>query len=167
MSPNDRLKQLYQKVLSKDNLLKSFGQNLENYSAHFLLYVNDDYLNSNKKIMFIGKETNKWWGRLNDFVNMDNSVEILQQRYNVEIYGGVVQSKNGKYIKYKKEPKWNNGFFVEYKNIRRELLGNVTGSLLWSNLLKFDNAKSKSYSRNTINDPKVVNISKEIFRKEI
>lgn len=117
--------------------------------------------------MFIGKETNKWWGRLNDFVNMDNSIEILQQRYNVEIYGGVVQSKDGKYIKYKREPDWNNGFFVEYKKIRKHLLGDKTGSLLWSNILKLDNAKSKSYSRNTIKDPKVVNISKEIFRKEI
>ena len=37
MSSNYHLKQLYKKVLSKDNLLKLFGENLENYSAPFLV----------------------------------------------------------------------------------------------------------------------------------
>lgn len=125
------------------------------------------YLNSNKKILFIGKETNKWWGRLKDFIETNNSVEILQDRYRAELFGGKVQNKSGGITTYKEEANWNNSLFVEYKKVRKELLNDIKGALVWSNLLKFDNAKSTSYSRNTNDDESVVQISKEIFNKEL
>ena len=60
-----------------------------------------------------------------------------------------------------------NLFFVEYKKARKELLNDTQGSLVWSNLLKFANTKRKTYSRNTKNNEPVVQISKEIFKKEL
>ena len=39
--------------------------------------------------------------------------------------------------------------------------------MLWSNLLKFDNAQSDTYSRNTKESKEVVAISKTIFKKEL
>jgi hypothetical protein len=168
MDINQQLKELYSEVLDKTTLTKYFQEEkLNEYSAPFLLSIDDNYLNSKIKILFVGKETNKWWGRLKNFIETDNSIDILQQRYRAEFFGGEVQNKNGSITKYNKEPKWNNQFFIEYKKIRKELLDDLPGSLVWSNLLKFDNAKKTSYSRNTKDDKKVVKISKQIFKREL
>lgn len=168
MNLNKQLAELYSDILDKTILTDKFeNKQLDTYSAPFLLNIDESYLNANKRILFVGKETNKWWGKLKDFVETSNSIEILQQRYKAELFGGKVQDKNGNITKYKQEPNWNNSLFVEYKKIRKELLDNVRGSLVWSNLLKFDNAKSTSYSRNTKDDETVVQISKEIFKREL
>jgi len=168
MNINKQLEELYSDILDKVTLTEQFGEEkLSEYSAPFLLNIDDSYLNSNKKILFVGKETNKWWGKLKDFTETNNSVNILQQRYRAELFGGNVFSKNGDTTKYKQESNWNNPLFVEYKKVRKELLNNIKGSLVWSNLLKFDNAKSTSYSRNTKEDETVVQISKKIFKREL
>ena len=168
MDINQQLKELYSEIFDKTTLTKYFGEEkLNEYSAPFLLNIDDSYLNSKIKILFVGKETNRWWGRLKNFIDTNDSIDILQQRYKAEFFDSDVQSKNGNITKYKKESNWNTPFFIEYKKVRKELLDNVPGSLVWSNLLKFDNAKSTSYSRNTKDDKKVVEISKQIFKREL
>lgn len=166
MSINNELKKIYEDNLSAQLLVERFGDRLDDLSAPFLLRIDENYLNSDKKILFVGKETNKWWGKLKDFTETSNAVQILQERYKAELFGGDVQNKSGGITSYKKEADWRNPLFVEYKKIRKELLNNIQGSLVLSNLLKFDNAKSTSYSRNTNADESVVQISKQIFIKE-
>ncbi len=168
MDTNKQLSELYHETLDKATLAERFSEDrLGEYSAPFLLNVDDSYLSSKNKILFVGKETNRWWGRLNDFANTDDAIDILQQRYKAELFGGEVVSKSGSITTYRAEPNWNNSLFVEYKKIRKELLDDMRGSLVWSNLLKFDNAKSTSYSRNTKEDETVVQISKQIFKGEL
>ncbi len=165
---NKQLESLYKEILNKDNLIKKFTTHkLTDYSAPFLLKIDKNYLTADKKILFVGKETNRWWGRLKDFTEHHNAVQILQQRYTAELFGGEVPNKHGEITKYKKEQNWNNQFFTEYKKMRKKLLNSTEGALVWSNLLKFDNAKSSTYSRNTKNDKTVIEISKQIFLKEL
>jgi hypothetical protein len=164
---NQELKKIYEKHLSTKHLKEIFGDRLDSYSAPFLLNVDESYFDSDKKILFVGKETNKWWGKLKDFAEVDNGVSILQDRYRAELFGGKVTNKSGGISTYEKEPNWSNPLFLEYKKIRKALLDDKQGSLVWSNLLKMDNAKSTSYSRNTNDDKNVVALSKKIFKQEL
>ena len=93
MNRNKQLVELYEETLNKESLKKVFQEQLTELSSPFLLNVDDSYVSSDKKILFVGKETNKWWGKLKNFVEMDNSIEILRERYKAELFGGNVQSQ--------------------------------------------------------------------------
>jgi uridylate kinase len=88
---------LYSNIFNKDELRKNFSTNeISKISAPFLLKIDEEkYLNSKTKILFIGKETNKWWGKLKHFIEFDNSIEIMKLRYKSEFEGGVVIASDG------------------------------------------------------------------------
>jgi hypothetical protein len=163
-----QLDKLYNTELNKNKLNDVFTiEQQKSLSAPFIINIPENYNNAQIKMLYVGKETNKWWGTLEDFIKRENSINILKDRYSAELFGGKVLIPSDKTKQYKAEPNWNNSFFVEYKKIRKHLFNDEKGSIIWSNLLKFDNQKSKSYSRNTINNKSVVDISKEIFLKEL
>ena len=141
-------------------------KNKEKLSAPFLISVSDHFIKQKKRILFIGKETAGWLGKLSNFIECEDSIEIMKQRYSAEFFGGAVKRLNDeKYMSYKPENNWKNRFFVKYKEMRKELLNDKGDSLLWLNLLKMDSG-DKSYSKNTKDNEEVVKLSKEIFLKE-
>ena len=93
----NELDKLYSNIFNKDELRKNFSTNeISKISAPFLLKIDEEkYLNSKTKILFIGKETNKWWGKLKHFIEFDNSIEIMKLRYKSEFEGGVVIASDG------------------------------------------------------------------------
>jgi hypothetical protein len=62
----NELDKLYSNIFNKDELRKNFSTaEISKISAPFLLNIDEEkYLNSKTKILFIGKETNKWWRQL-------------------------------------------------------------------------------------------------------
>jgi len=167
LNMQEKLDEIYNNDLNKAELKDIFNADTQKVSAPLLLNINNNYLNSNLKIMFIGKETNLWWGKLQNFIDYADSTSILTNRYNAHFFGGtVVSSKNKNEFKEYKAEQWKNPFFTQFKKIRKELLGDKKGSLVWNNLLKMDSGEVGTYSKNTKNDPRVVSISKNIFVKE-
>lgn len=165
----DALDETYEIELDKEYLKSIFNENtIDKISAPHLIKIHKNYIDSNKKILFVGKETNKWWGKLNHFIDIPNSIDILKQRYKVEFFGGEVQTSQNKDINkyYKAENNWNNPLFVEFKKVRKALLEDKKGSLVWINLLKMDSDTKKDYSKNSINNSNIVQVSKKIFLKE-
>jgi len=162
------LDELYKKELDTSRLREIFNDEkmLKKISAPFLINVDQSYLDAKIKILFVGKETNKWWGKLSDFIDMPDSIEILKDRYRAEFFGGEVKSKQSSLTNYKAE-NWGNPFFTEYKKIRKALLDNKKGALVWSNLLKMDFDSGKGYSKNSKDIEAIVSISKHIFKKEL
>lgn len=123
-------------------------------SAPFLLSVHDNYLTSDLKVMYVGKETNGWGGKYYDFINNDNCVEKMLLRYDREI--------NNK-------SRWNNRFFVVYEKLSLALAGGKKGAIAWNNLMKMDfEKKGKGYSRNSKDhSDQLREFSKRLFLKEL
>lgn len=160
------LDELYVNVLNKEKLNKEFGDDTSVLSAPFLINVLQTYATANKKVLYIGKETNIWWGKLKHFIDYDDSIDILKQRYTAEFEGGsVTQSKDpsGKPNEYTGEDWKNNAFFSKYKYFRKNIIG---ASVLWTNLLKMDDG-GKGYAKNSINNQNVREYSKNILLQEI
>lgn len=163
----EKLDEIYYDEFDSKKLNETFDVEMQKkISAPFLINVDKNYIEADRKILFVGKETNLWWGKLNDFIAMPDSIQILKERYTAEFFGGEVKTKNSTIKTYKAE-QWGNPFFTEYKKIRKELLGDKKGSLIWSNLLKMDFDSGKGYSKNSKNVKDIVSISKNIFRKEL
>lgn len=165
----DKLDELYIHTLDKEKLEETFPvEDLGKISAPHLLNVDQNYLDAETKILFVGKETNKWWGKLKHFLEVDNSIDILKQRYRVKFFGGEVpKSSNINELKSYEAEKYSTPFFTEYKKVSEELCEGKPGALVWSNLLKMDLERGKKYSRNSKSNKQVVSLSKEIFRKEL
>ncbi|TKI68507.1 hypothetical protein FCU45_10875 [Sulfurimonas crateris] len=166
VSMQNSLDELYVSVLNKEKLNKDFGDDTGVLSAPFLINVPQSYATANKKVLYIGKETNIWWGKLKHFVDYDDSIDILKQRYTAEFEGGsVTQSKDplGKPKEYTKEDWKNNAFFSKYKYFRENIVG---ASVLWTNLLKMDDG-GKGYAKNSIHNQKVKEYSKNLLLQEI
>lgn len=166
---NDKLIQMYSYELNKSKLTDIFtSTELSKISAPHLLYVEPSYMHSKIKILFVGKETNIWWGKLKHYIDIKDSISILQQRYRTKFFGGsVIKSKNINETKYYKAEDYHTPFFTEYKKISNELLNGEKGALIWSNLLKMDLDIGKGYSRNAKGNKAIVSISKNIFLKEL
>ena len=165
----NKLDELYTRVLNKEEMKDIFSLNdLQKISAPHLLNIDPNYLEANTKILFIGKETNKWWGKLQHFLEVENAVDILKERYRVKFFGGEVpKSSNIHESKSYKAEKYSTPFFTEYKKVSEALCGGKSGALVWSNLLKMDLERGKKYSRNSKSNKQLVSLSKEIFLAEL
>ncbi|MFA6138995.1 MAG: hypothetical protein WC667_13050 [Sulfurimonas sp.] len=162
----NKLDELYVKELDKEKLKKDFGVEACVLSAPFLINVPETYEMANKKVLYIGKETNIWWGKLKHFIDYDDSIDILKRRYTAEFEGGSLPRSRDSRVQsapYIGEDWKNNAFFSKYKYFRSNIIG---ASVLWTNLLKMDNG-SKDYSKNSINNSDVRKYSKDILLQEI
>jgi len=164
------LDKIYQEELNIEKLKELFKATDEDekvditkISAPHILKVDENYCNADIKVIFVGKETNKWWGKLDDFINTPNSLEVLKLRYEAEFIGGKVpKAKNLKEFETYKAEDWNNLFLKKYKELR----DNYFPGLLWAELLKMDSG-AKGSSRNAIGIKPIEDISISIFKKEL
>lgn len=157
------LDEIYQRELNKEVLQTLLGEKSKKYSAPFLMNLEDSYIKADVKVMFVGKETNGWWGRIEDFIKLDDSINILKKRYEVELNGGVFITKENKPSKRReKELNWGDSkFLLMYKKLRAEFPG-----LLWSELLKMDSGE-KGSSKNSIGIEEIEDLSIRIFKQEL
>jgi hypothetical protein len=58
-----------------------FIQHFRELSAPFLLSVSQAYLDAPVRVMFIGKETNGWCGKLGAFYERPDRIDIAKARY--------------------------------------------------------------------------------------
>jgi len=165
----NKLDELYAKVLAKGKLKEIFpSEDLRKISAPHLLNIDQNYSQADTKILFVGKETNKWWGKLEHFLEVENAIDILKDRYRVKFFGGEIpKSNNTNELKYYKAEKYSTPFFTEYKKVSEALCSGMPGALVWSNLLKMDLESGKRYSRNSKSNEHIVSLSKEIFFEEL
>lgn len=163
---NKALDELYQDKLNKNTIRSKFNEDeLLVLSAPFLIKVPNAYTKSKKRVLYIGKETNIWWGKLKYYIEIEDSINILKKRYAVEFEGGKVPSSKDVSVNKSYEAKtWkNNAFFSKFTFLENEI---DDSTILWTNLLKVDSGE-QGYSKNSINDERVRNLSKEILIKEI
>jgi len=164
MRVQEELNQLYHEKLSKNNINKL--PELENLSAPLLIKVYENYLKSDLRIMYIGKETNDWLTSTKipenkrgiKGVYSKNSLDInrLLNRYDKRM----TQKNNWK----------KNAFFKQYKNIKDQLVDTVvgSGSIVWNNLFKMSYDRGKGYSKTSLGHSTILHeISKEIFLNEL
>lgn len=156
------LNALYKKILSKSELEKLDSS--ENLSAPLLLNINESYLKSNPRIMFIGKETNHWLTHesrpenkkgVNYLINnYDNAFEELFKRYDKALTDNF--------------GKTTSDFFTQYN----KFLPEGQGSVVWNNLFKMSynqsNGKKDNFSKNSINHSDILSkLSKDTFLGEL
>lgn len=137
----NRLKTLYENKitnLTKENL------NFENYDGPLLISVTDDYINSEKKILFYGQEANGWFGYINTDVD-----DGLQKYKDFDL------CENGKLTTI-----WN--YMYDFKNI---LFPNSVGkkNFTWNNLSKFSTYDGKTLNEN---DYENLNKSFDVLKEE-
>jgi len=168
MNMNEKLKIVYDEELNKQYLQEIFTkEELEKISAPHLLNIDEAYMSSKIKILYVGKETNLWWGKLKHYIDINESAEILKQRYRAQFFGGDVPSSvDIKVPKPYKVKSYGNPFLTEYKKLSDSIDGK-TGEIVWANLLKMDLDRGKGYSKNSKGNKSIVEISKRIFRREL
>ena len=113
----EKLLDLYTNYFSKDKLK---DEEILNFSRPFLIDVNDDYINSNNKVMIVGQETYTWYGLYRDFLNENNGVKKSQ-----EIYKNFMLKNKANY----NSPFWN--FF-------NKLEENSNAIFIWNNVYKLE-----------------------------
>ena len=150
MNEQDQLTELYNKYYTQDTLKNL--KDIDKLSSPFVLDISENYLKSPIRIMFVGKEVNKWEGELDKSISDDSLVERMRRRYEKEFSDKT---------KWEKSP-----FFRTYLKIRESLTDDSQGSVVWNNLLKFSYDTGKGFSKNSINHKGVVELSKKIFQKE-
>jgi len=94
-----------------------------------LIKVSDQYVNSDIKVMIVGQETDKWYGRLND---NERSIETLMDGYHNYLFK---ISPNGKART--SRPFWNMKNF-EYFESKFKIEGKSV-SFIWNNISKIGN----------------------------
>ena len=124
---NNKLINLYNKFLIE--FIKSFDQNeREELSLPILLHAFPDYFNSKYKILFVGKETYNWYGKISE-----------QEKYNVKFLVGRYQEfEFAKCYHGKNSPFWR---LLHAFNKEINLYTSNTG-FLWTNFSKTDHNKT-------------------------
>ena len=104
---------VYEQILNKEKIKSNFkDEELAVVSAPFLINIPESKKKKKKKILYIGKETNIWWGKLKHYVQVTDSLDILKKRYTAEFEGGEVKtSKDLTKTKIYKGKNWNNSAF--------------------------------------------------------
>ncbi|MDI1270543.1 MAG: hypothetical protein PSV40_15755 [Polaromonas sp.] len=106
---------------------------LQKLSAPLLISISDAYLSAPIRIMFVGKETNGWWGSLGAYYAAENALSLVLKRY---------QQQMG-------ESTWPGRFFPMLSRTARELTGARADAVAWTNLMRTDWEQGKGFSRNS------------------
>lgn len=122
-------------------------------SAPMLISVSDAYLEAPVRVMFVGKETNKWCGTLLDFFSKDNGMDRVLTRYR----GHLARKK------------WKSLFMQTLGRTSKELAGGKPEAILYTNLIKMDWGKGgQGFARNSKNHSEALSkFSKDLFRFEV
>ena len=152
---------LYKKELKKKTI--DSLKYKDKISAPLLLNIYPSYLNSDIKIMYVGKETNNW---------LTHSSIPIHKRGIVGVYNSATLDIPRLLNRYKKQienpSSWkSNAFFRQYRNIQKQLLGEEIGNIIWNNLFKMSYDRGKGYSKTSLGHLELQKISKKIFLKEL
>ena len=156
-----KLNKLYKEEL-KERVITTI-KDKDKISAPLLLNIYKSYLDSNIKIMYVGKETNNW---------LTHSSIADDKRGVIGVYKGTKLDLDRLLTRYKKQmdtpSKWkSNAFFKQYTNIQKQLLREEVGNIVWNNLFKMSYDRGKGYSKNALGHSQLQKISKKIFLKEL
>jgi len=127
-------------------------KHLRELSAPLLISISETYLCAPVRVMFVGKETNGWCGKLGAFYAAEDAISPLMKSY---------QKQMGK-------PKWPGRFFQMLSRAARELNGAQADAIAWTNLMRTDWAHGKGFSRNSKKfSEALTKMSQEMLRFEV
>lgn len=159
-----------QKTIWKNTTATISSEFLQRLSPPLLLSIKDGWLASKKKILIIGQETLGWafqsgeyypWSNdpiisFPDFLNVSNSVQLLQNGY--EYFD---------FSKYQPE-NYGSPFWQTYRIMREKLENDIEWSILWSNLFRFSIDRGSVIENCTADELNVVrNLNGNILKEEI
>ncbi len=146
-----QLNDFYTAILARERSLFD-ESHLRELSAPLLIAVSDAYLAAPVRIMFVGKETNGWWGRLGKFYATDDAVASLLARYRTQMTKG----------------RWKGRFFRMLARVAHEAAGASADAVAWTNLLKTDWDHGRGYSRTAKGvSAALTRMSQEMLRFEV
>jgi hypothetical protein len=108
-------------------------KHLRELSAPLLISISDAYLTAPVRIMFVGKETNGWRGKLRTYYAAEDALASLMKRYQMQM----------------RKRKWLGRFFQMLGRAARELAGAQVEAIAWTNLMRMDWENGKGFSRNS------------------
>lgn len=145
-----QLNQFYAATLAQAK--SQFHGSMNVLSAPFMISVSEEYLAAPVRIMFVGKETNGWCGKLENYYDGSLSIKAINVRYENQM----------------SEKHWKGRFFQTLGRIAKELADNKPVAIVWNNLMKMDWDQSVRGSRTSINHSNdLYDLSLKIFRFEI
>lgn len=146
-----RLNAFYLNTLA--NAKPLFAENhLRELSAPLLVSISDAYLKAAIRIMFVGKETNGWWGKLESYYERQDAMSSLMTRYQKQMSG----------------QNWPGRFFQMLRRTAQELLGAQADAVAWTNLMRMDWEHGRGYSRNSKGiSEALTKISQDMLRFEV
>ncbi len=125
---------------------------LDRLSAPLLISVSQAYLDAPLRIMFVGKETNGWWGKLQRYYATKDALDALLQRYRKQMH----------------MPHWPGRFFRMLARTARELADGPPEAIAWTNLLRTDWEQGKGFSRNAKGfSATLAELSATMLRREV
>jgi hypothetical protein len=112
-----------------------FTQYFRELSAPFLLNVSQTYLDEPVRLMFIGKETNGWCGKLGAFYERPDGIDFAKARYENQHSRGTGRSE----------------LLRQWKRFADVFSEGDRSAVCWNNLMKMDWYRTKrGYSRTSI-----------------
>jgi len=127
-------------------------KHLSDLSSPLLISISDTYLAAPVRIMFIGKETNGWRGKLGTYYTAEDALRKLMECYQKQM----------------EKPKWPGRFFPMLRLAARELAGSQVDAIAWTNLMRMDWEHGKGFSRNSKEYSEMLTkISQEMLRREV
>lgn len=125
---------------------------LAKLSAPFLIAVSEEYLEAPVRIMFVGKETNGWWGKLDKFYGSPDAINQISNRYKKQMA----------------MKRWRGRFFQTLARVSKALDMDGHKAIVWNNLMKMDWYRGRSDSRTSINHSQLLfDLSSRLFRFEV
>lgn len=125
---------------------------LRELSSPLLISISDDYLAAPVRVMFVGKETNGWWGKLGAYYATEDAVAALMKRYRQQM----------------EMSKWPGRFFPMLSRAARELADAQVSAIAWTNLMRMDWEHGKGFSRNSKEfSEALTRMSQEMLRFEV
>lgn len=109
-------------------------KHLKELSLPHLLCVSQEYLDAQVRVMFVGKETNGWYGRLSRYYDGTCSISDLLGRYRDQM----------------SEAGGHGAFLHSLDRIAHEFTGATRNSIIWANLMKMDWYQGRKDGRNSV-----------------
>ena len=145
----DQLNAFYEKTLSE--AIPALISKESRLSFPFLLDIPTAYLAAPVRIMFVGKETNGWNGRLENFSCSSEAIGQLVKKYQ----------------KYRAGPS-RSPFTRTLIRTSKALYGDLSEALLWNNLMKMDWNRGRTDSRSSIDhSQQLSDLSAKLLRFEV
>ena len=124
----------------------------EELSLPHFLSVSQEYVDAGVRVMFVGKETNGWKGRLGRYFDGTCSVDDLVERHRSQMA----------------ESGGQGAFLHVLDRIAREFTGGTRKSIIWANLMKMDWCQGRNRSRNSVKHSEQLRaFSRKVLRFEV